>query len=639
MLSMSTVWYKCFLIILISTSVTTVTKIKARERLKCQSNGRRRSVHEAPSIRHALDYQNNVELVPQIEKKNCQGNTVIKFKENVDGKNIYDASVTVTFNKDMGGVDATGDLYEDINMDELKERQKITAPNALEIAINHNNDSHSSISRVSQILDVFLDVNLKSYLAFFINYISVSNGEPKRPFAVVDAHNGSVLFALDILDTCKSSLKAYGGNTKIGRIDYGKAPKCLKLRRQGKFCHLENKFVRVIDMNSSMNDNITKAAKFLCKKTYNDSVNGAYSPAMDALFYGTAIVRMFTDWYQGTPLNKRILLRVHYSANFTDAFWDGKYCTFGDGSASIYPMVSLDIVGHEIGHSITEQFSNLLYMGESGGINEAFSDMTGEVAEDYIDKADWMVGFSITRDEHAIRYFSNPFKDNASITHIRDYIDGMDAHISSGIYRRVFYILVNQFSIPIRKVYQVFLFANQMYWHKMTTFVGGACDVLRAALDLGSPVDVYSNAFQLVGITACDVNDHIFWLRDGEEYSGIYVSVDTQPIFGFSSPAWAGSIKIKTTSVLPVNITLYNAGSLSRGNYYVLKSGRKELTFSLSEHKNTNFFIHLSSQTRYMIDNVVLVASYGCVKNYTKHHYFDYLNYMKDCMGNNGRKT
>ena len=58
--------------------------------------------------------------------------------------------------------------------------------------------------------------------------------------------------------------------------------------------------------------------------------------------------------------------------------------TFGDGDG-IYlnPLTSLDVVGHEIFHSITDKTVNLIYSGESGGLNEATSDIFSTMVEFY----------------------------------------------------------------------------------------------------------------------------------------------------------------------------------------------------------------------------------------------------------------
>ena len=60
------------------------------------------------------------------------------------------------------------------------------------------------------------------------------------------------------------------------------------------------------------------------------------------------------------------VIRVHFGETFSNAHWDGKILTFGDGGNSYYPMVALDLMAHELGHGLTEQNSGLVYSGQSG---------------------------------------------------------------------------------------------------------------------------------------------------------------------------------------------------------------------------------------------------------------------------------
>lgn len=69
-------------------------------------------------------------------------------------------------------------------------------------------------------------------------------------------------------------------------------------------------------------------------------------------------------------------------------------------------MVSLDIIAHELGHGVTQGSSNLIYLRESGALNESFSDIFGTAVElIYQDpttgtgvmagKGDWLMGEDI----------------------------------------------------------------------------------------------------------------------------------------------------------------------------------------------------------------------------------------------------
>jgi len=72
------------------------------------------------------------------------------------------------------------------------------------------------------------------------------------------------------------------------------------------------------------------------------------------------------------------LVRGHVKRCHIIANWDGEYVNIGDGCDDSYPLSSDDIIAHEIAHYFTELNSNLNYYQQSGGINEAFSDITGE---------------------------------------------------------------------------------------------------------------------------------------------------------------------------------------------------------------------------------------------------------------------
>ncbi|PVD26387.1 hypothetical protein C0Q70_14061 [Pomacea canaliculata] len=144
---------------------------------------------------------------------------------------------------------------------------------------------------------------------------------------------------------------------------------------------------------------------------------------------------MFEDWYNTTPLDGQIILRVHVGVNLDNAFWNGRDVEFGDGDESAYPSISIDIVGHEIGHGVTEKASELLYFNQWGAINEAFSDMMGETAEAYLLKADWVVGNDVTKyGESPLRFFEDPTDDHKSISEVDEFTDKIDVHHGSGVY-------------------------------------------------------------------------------------------------------------------------------------------------------------------------------------------------------------
>jgi hypothetical protein len=67
---------------------------------------------------------------------------------------------------------------------------------------------------------------------------------------------------------------------------------------------------------------------------------------------------------------------------------------YGDGDGkNAGPLTTLDIAGHEISHGLTERTAGLVYDGESGGLNEAMSDIFGTGVEWYASQKNQAVQF------------------------------------------------------------------------------------------------------------------------------------------------------------------------------------------------------------------------------------------------------
>jgi len=140
---------------------------------------------------------------------------------------------------------------------------------------------------------------------------------------------------------------------------------------------------------------------------------------------------------------------VSYSSNYVNAFWDGSRMTYGDGDGVNYgPLVSLDIVGHEITHGVTEYAANLVYSYESGALNESFSDIFGEAIERHATGSnDWQMGTDMGIGQSgAIRSMDNPnaYGDPDTYGGTNWYTGSGDnggVHINSGVQNKWFYIL------------------------------------------------------------------------------------------------------------------------------------------------------------------------------------------------------
>ncbi|MER5877439.1 M4 family metallopeptidase [Streptomyces sp. NPDC060235] len=141
--------------------------------------------------------------------------------------------------------------------------------------------------------------------------------------------------------------------------------------------------------------------------------------------------------------------RVHYGNSYVNAFWDDScFCmTYGDGSGNTHPLTSLDVAGHEMSHGVTSNTAGLNYSGESGGLNEATSDIFGTGVEFYAanssDVGDYLIGekININGDGTPLRYMDKPSKDGGSKDSWSSTVGNLDVHYSSGVANHFFYLL------------------------------------------------------------------------------------------------------------------------------------------------------------------------------------------------------
>ncbi|WP_030808188.1 M4 family metallopeptidase [Streptomyces sp. NRRL F-2799] len=141
--------------------------------------------------------------------------------------------------------------------------------------------------------------------------------------------------------------------------------------------------------------------------------------------------------------------RVHYGNQYVNAFWDDScFCmTYGDGSGNTHPLTSLDVAGHEMSHGVTSNTAGLNYSGESGGLNEATSDIFGTGVEFYANNAsdpgDYLIGekININGDGTPLRYMDKPSKDGGSADYWSSSVGNLDVHYSSGVANHFFYLL------------------------------------------------------------------------------------------------------------------------------------------------------------------------------------------------------
>ncbi|WP_329385798.1 M4 family metallopeptidase [Streptomyces sp. NBC_01351] len=157
---------------------------------------------------------------------------------------------------------------------------------------------------------------------------------------------------------------------------------------------------------------------------------------------------------------------VHYGEEYNNAFWDGQQMVFGDGDGDLFLdfTVSIDVIGHELTHGVTQYTANLAYLGQSGALNESMSDVFGSLIKQYsleqtAEDADWLIGAGLLGPNVtgvALRSMKAPGtaydddelgKDPQPAT-MDDYVttnrDNGGVHINSGIPNHAFYVAATE---------------------------------------------------------------------------------------------------------------------------------------------------------------------------------------------------
>ncbi|AXE35422.1 M4 family metallopeptidase [Chromobacterium phragmitis] len=466
----------------------------AAERIDLERLGKAQANSSAAA---AFTGVNQADLKPLRSTQFASGKVVTRYQQFYQGVPVWGQSVVEE--KPAAALKSTqgrlsGHYIAGIQTDLASAKPTLSGAQVLSQAKSLKSGGHPTRNEKAELV-VRLNERNVAELVYLVSFVVDDGKEPSRPTFIIDANNGQVLKQWNGLSHAEAN--GPGGNTKTGKYLYGTDYGPLIVTSD---CKMDSGNVITVNLNGGTSG--STPYKFACPTNTYKQINGAYSPLNDAHYFGNVVFNMYKDWFNLRPITQKLYMKVHYSRNYENAFWDGSAMHFGDGYRTFYPLVSLDVSAHEVSHGFTEQNSGLVYDGQSGGINEAFSDMAGEAAEYYMKgKNDFQVGAEIFKSTGALRYFADPTKDGRSIGNAKDYYDGLDVHYSSGVYNKAFYLIATSAGWNTRKAFEVFTDANRLYWDANATYNSAACGVVKAADARGySSADV-TKAFSAVGVS------------------------------------------------------------------------------------------------------------------------------------------
>lgn len=181
-----------------------------------------------------------------------------------------------------------------------------------------------------------------------------------------------------------------------------------------------------------------------------------------------------------------------------NAFWDGEKMIYGNPNPDeLYPLsADLDVVGHELTHGVTQSSAGLVYLNQSGAMDEAYADYFGQ-AIDITDSPappgeDGFVGEDLCKVPEPAEW-ECPLRDLNDGRTTADYLyylsdfDGGGVHDNATIYAGALWDVRQQ--LGGAKTDRIVLKALTEFTTPLDEFIDGRASIVEAARALGSPAE------------------------------------------------------------------------------------------------------------------------------------------------------
>ncbi len=559
--------------------------VQAQGALRSQPDVREALSLVAPVFR--LDAQ---DLVFRRATVDAQGHQHLRFQQTKNGLRVVGGELVVH-------VDAAGNVYAANGSAKDGSRvpaaAKVAPEAALKAAVEGSSARGAAAEGEAKLVYLRSEGSHEPRLAYEVRVKGERDGMPADDLVYVDAQRGGLLLVNPLVHTAINR-KVYSANNGTT------TPGTLK-RSEGQAAIGDAH----VDINYDM-----LGVTYNCYQTLfgRDSYNNA---------------------------GATLISTVHYGSNYVNAYWDGTQMVYGDGnnSDSIELGKDLDVTVHELTHAVTDTESDLIYSGESGGLNESMSDIFAGVCESWT--RNWAVDadvFKIGEDiwtpgtaGDALRYMDDPVKDGVSLDFYGDYSSGVDVHYSSGISNLVFSLLskggahprgksVNVVpAIGPEKAGRIFYKANTDLFTASTTFEQAKTYTLQAAEALygaGSAEALAVNeAWKAVGVPPPPpvVNP----LSNGVPVSSLSGSSGNKKYYALEVPAGQTSLSFEISGGTGDADLYVRSGAIPSSSTYdcrPYKSGNAEVCPFTNPAAGT-WYVMLNAYSSY--SGVTLKGTYG----------------------------
>ncbi|MBX3397030.1 MAG: M4 family metallopeptidase [Phycisphaerae bacterium] len=420
------------------------------------------------------------ELMLKTRKSNEDGRTSMRYAQRFDGLAVWPAELIVNLDTD-GNVEALSGAFT-------------RTPDQLSTTPTLGSEKAEALARIAVAAD---DAELESSELIIYNgddgarlayKLELHASLSRHMVVVIDAHTGAAISAFNTVCTAHvngSGLDLRGQTQQFGCWQENGAYYMINSSKpmfDGSVSPTDVNNARgaiiILDSQNTWYDQGGRLVHVTSNTpdswTIPDAVSAAAGLSQTYDYYLAAFNRNALDGRGGSM---RAIVR--YGQGFQNAFWNpqANVMVFGDG----LPFAgALDVIAHELTHGVTSNESDLVYQQQSGALNEAMSDIFGEVVEAYVrGQCDWKKGADMNS---VMQDYANPnsvsqFNGIPNPANMSQYIntseDNGGVHLNSSIINHCFYLLAQgmQDSIGINNAAAIFYRANTNHLTQNSQFV------------------------------------------------------------------------------------------------------------------------------------------------------------------------
>lgn len=272
----------------------------------------------------------------------------------------------------------------------------------------------------------------------------------------------------------------------------------------------------------------------LIRNTFNNFSNSHSERVVGSALWATEMAYDYfldnhgLNSFDGT--GAKIKVHAGIMDKFDNAFWTGSDLLLGvAGPKSTNDWTSLDIVGHEFSHAVTQYSAKLIYDYESGALNESFSDIFGTMVEYFGQngEGDYFIGEDFFIADGKLRDMQNPKSKQNPNTYKGDFwvktgVDFGGVHTNSAVQNYWFYLLAegdsgkndNEYVFSVegigRQKAAAIAYRNlSVYLTSSSNFTDAKQGAILAAIDLfgacSNEVFQTIKAWEAVGLNTLDI--------------------------------------------------------------------------------------------------------------------------------------